>query len=254
MTTSFANAPDFEPAAPSADGPTAATPSPVPSDAGEPTVATETLLAWAPGGEDVPVPVFPLAGEAGGQPSWDRGTAGYPTPGAGPVFGQATAYGAPYPTAGWAPTDGFTGPKAWPVVIFTLFFGVFGAISAARRSRDARAFGLPVARYWQAFGGALVGGFFIWMLSLGILAATLIPLFENYHDSVMVITTDRLESQLMSSSASGVTVTQADCADDSVAPDGTGTYRCQVTFADGVARSYEVTVNDDGSWAASDPN
>lgn len=276
MTTSFANGPDFEPVAPSADGPTAATPGPVPSDApSDPKVARGTPLNWARGGDDAPRQVLPHPGHPIEQPGYapppgypaagDHGTpgyppAGYPTPGyptpgypapGYPPAGYPPPYGSPYPTAGWAPDDGFTGPKVWPVVVFTLFFGVFGAISAARRSRDARAFGLPVAPYWQAFGGAYVGGFLVWMVTLGGLAGILIPLYEGYRDSVVVMTPGRLEDQLMSSSASGVTITGADCVDDAVARDGAGTYRCQVTFADGVARSYEVTVKEDGTWATS---
>lgn len=268
MTTSIANEPNFEP---SLDPPTVAPPSPVtshrsaepstseamPSRAADATVEMAVVdpqpvgvsspdQGYLNGQPGYPPPGYPAPPSLSYPPASQAGYPGYSSPGAQPAFGQWAPYGA-HPSQ----TNGFTGPAAWPVAIFTVIFGVFGAISAARRSSDARALGLPTAPYWWTFGGSLVGGFVLWMLSLGILIAVAVPLFEQSRN---VMNADQLEVQLMQSSAAGVTVTQADCVDDSVNRHGAGTYRCQVTFSDGGAESYPVTVDDDGTWAAGNPD
>ncbi|TQS41320.1 hypothetical protein [Cryptosporangium phraense] len=139
------------------------------------------------------------------------------------------------------------GPKAWPVAVFTVIFGIFGAISAARRADDARALGLPSGRYWAVFGGALVGSFAIWTLAFGLLVAVWLPGYIESASTVM--TTAQLEQEIEASSAAGVAVSEADCVEESVNPDGTGYYDCQIAFGDGESLSYRISVNHDGTWA-----
>jgi len=218
--------------------------------------------------------------ESSGQ-SWTRGTAPYPPTGtfpssyAGPHYSGAPYAGAPghggatyggaasagRPPSFDAPGYGYgysaapswgshlTGPKAWPVAVFTVFFGIFGAISAARRSNDARALGLPGGRYWGVFAGALVGSFAVWTLVLGLAIAVSVPAY--LHATTTVMSTVELEQELEASNTVGGSVTHATCVEDAVGPTGSGTYECLISVSDGAALPYRITVSPDGSWAAS---
>ena len=150
-------------------------------------------------------------------------------------------------TPGWTPA--IDGPKAWPVAVFTVLFGIFGALSAARRSTDARAQGLPGGRYWGVFAGALVGSFAIWTFVLGVGIAVTVPLYLETTSTVM--TTNELEQELASSDSVGGSVTGATCLEEAVDPLGAGTYSCRLRLDDGADLPYRITVSDDGSWAAS---
>jgi hypothetical protein len=46
----------------------------------------------------------------------------------------------------------FKVPGVGPVIAFTAIFGLFGAISAARRSSKAKRAGFPTNKYWVTFG------------------------------------------------------------------------------------------------------
>ncbi|MFG1927678.1 hypothetical protein [Cryptosporangium sp. NPDC048952] len=182
--------------------------------------------------------------------AWSRGAAtipdSYGAHAAPPSF-DSPGYGYDYSSApAWPSIDG---PKAWPVAVFTMFFGIFGAISAARRSSDARALGLPGGRYWGVFAGTLVASFAVWTLILGIVIAVTVPLYLNATSTVM--TTTELEQQLTSTTSADGTVTGATCIEDTVDPLGVGTYACLVRFDDGADLPYRITVSNDGSWAAS---
>src|SRR5690348_8488761 len=59
-------------------------------------------------------------------------------------------------------TAGAPKPSWVPVVAFTFFFSLLGAISAARRAGKAQRTGHPGHPYWIAFGATLVVGFVIW--------------------------------------------------------------------------------------------
>lgn len=208
-------------------------------------------------------PTTPPTGAPAAEQGWTRGTAAYPPTGnfpggypGTPHFGLGTppppsfdtpGYGYGYSSAPAWPQQ-IEGPKAWPVAVFTLLFGLFGAISAARRSSDARALGLPGGRYWAVFAGALVGGFAIWTLVLGVLIAITVPLYQASKSSVMTPTA--LEQQLEASSTTEGSVNDATCAEEAVDATGTGTYQCLISFSDGSALPYRITVADDGSWAA----
>ncbi len=74
----------------------------------------------------------------------------------------------------------FTVPGIGPVIAFTAIFGVFGAISAARRSGKAKRAGLPTNKYWVAFGITLavvwaVGGIIGAVASMGAAKSTTPP-------------------------------------------------------------------------------
>ncbi|GAA0239275.1 hypothetical protein [Cryptosporangium japonicum] len=183
-----------------------------------------------------------------GAEAWSRGSASIPTGYSAPPSFDSPGYGYGYAAApAWGPA--ITGPKAWPVAAFTLLFGIFGAISAARRSSDARALGLPGGRYWGVFAGALVASFAVWTLVLGIVIAITVPLYLNYKSTVM--TTTELEQALVSSPSADGSVVDATCIESAVNPVGVGTYECLVHFDNGTDLPYRITVASDGSWAAS---
>ncbi|GAA3394219.1 hypothetical protein [Cryptosporangium minutisporangium] len=264
MTSSTANqpTPNTAESTPTADGglsfPTIAGPE------GFDPPATEVRFVSPDRALALPVPdaalPAPAAALAGANQAWTRGAASIPPysptgsfpgdypPAARPVSFDSPGYGYGYAAApSWAPA--FDGPKAWPVGVFTVLFGIFGAISAARRSSDARALGLPGGRYWAVFAGALVGSFALWTLVLGLAIAVAIP---AYLQSVTVMTTGQLERQLESSSAAGVTVADAVCLEEAVDATGVGTYQCLLMFTNGDDLTYRITVSDDGTWAASE--
>jgi hypothetical protein len=58
-------------------------------------------------------------------------------------------------------------PPSWiPVVVLTLLFGAFGAISAAKRAGAARTTLNQRPPYWIAFGVTMVAGSTIWAVVL----------------------------------------------------------------------------------------
>jgi hypothetical protein len=89
---------------------------------------------------------------------------GYPEPDPAPVIpdqvaytGQVPAY-ATYPTAlPYLPYGYEPAPTAWPIVAYTVLFGLFGLIPAGRRAGRARRAGYRTARYWWAWGGTYAG-------------------------------------------------------------------------------------------------
>jgi hypothetical protein len=247
MTPYATNEPDF--------GPPAGSSSDLPAEGSAPSRHARATAA----GDPPLIPTFPhVPPKMVQRPGWDRGAAAYPPPPGTyypglpqTAYGYAAGNATVYPATGWPPADGPIGPKAWPIAVLTMGFGVLGAVSAGRRSRDARCLGLPVARYWWVFGGSLVAGFTLWTMALGVAVAILVPSSLN---GTTVMDANRLDSALLDSGTAGVAVNQAQCVEDVVGSNGSGTYRCRVTFADGIAESYRVTVNDDGTWAAHEAN
>jgi hypothetical protein len=136
----------------------------------------------------------------------------------------------PGPNEVWGP-DATSGspPAVWPVALFTLFFGWFGAISAFRRSSKARDVGVSAARYWITFG---IVAAFNFVLGFLVMFALAIPVYLNYRDTVeakstsMVMTSERLEKGLASEPDSGIL--RASCTAVKVGSTGVGEYRCLV--------------------------
>lgn len=273
--------PGTEPTPPADDASASSAEAP-PTDAPpSPAVPTAPVLAHPiPAAPVPPAPVpppapvspavtgMPLTGipAMAGADSWNRGSAttypptysggqGYPHPagvggfgpgGTPPTF-DTPGYGYGYPGAPvWAPR--IDGPKAWPVAVFTVLFGAFGAISAARRSSDARALGLPSGRYWGTFAGSLVASFAVWAVIVGVVTAVTVPLYLA--STATVMTAPLLEQELSASSSANGVVTDATCIEDSVDPLGVGTYACLVRYDDGADLPYRITVSGDGTWAA----
>jgi hypothetical protein len=83
----------------------------------------------------------------------------------------------PPPQGGYPSVPQFKVPGVGPVIAFTAIFGVFGAISAARRSSKAKNAGFPTNKYWVTFGITLavvwaVGGIIGAISSIGAAKST----------------------------------------------------------------------------------
>jgi hypothetical protein len=93
----------------------------------------------------------------------------------------------------------FNVPGIGPVIAFTAIFGVFGAISAARRSGKAKRAGLPTNKYWVAFGITLavvwaVGGIIGAVSAVGAAKSTTPPVTNAAAPSVVATTPSALPS------------------------------------------------------------
>lgn len=216
----------------------------------------------------------PAGGDPGQPPGNDQQRPGNPTgPGPGPPYDAGGGSAPPpYPQWGGQPTSGYPGygptygpggyphpqqaapypqpdarrPAVWPVVIFTLLFGVFGSISAALRSRRARRLGLPIGKYWAAFAATLV-----------VFIAVVVAIAVESSSTPPVMTAAQLQTSLVQSAGwtdslgNKLTAKDATCVPDNVASNGVGTYRCIVDFTDGARVSDLVTVGPDGSYVTS---
>jgi hypothetical protein len=200
-------------------------------------------------------PQVPPEQPSQGQRPFTNQSPGDPTPPQWPGYsppGYAPPGYAPpgYMYAPWqygAPPNPPKRPTVWPVVVWTLVIGIFGAIPAAIRFGRARASGFPAARYWGAFA-ATFGAWLIVIVTIAVAASRPVP---------SVMTTTQLDTDLVQSGdwktalGTSATATSAICVTDHVAQNGAGTYRCVVDFTDGSRESILVTVDDSGTYVAS---
>jgi hypothetical protein len=217
-------------------------PAPPPAPADEPHFSTGHGRHAAPGpGQYADGPVSPVAG-----PGWHpagpgpEGYGAHPTwPVAPPTYGPGTAYstGPSYSATGGA--SFLPPPAVWPVILFSCFFGLFGIISAVRRSSAASKLGISGGRYWVGFGAGLaanvVVGFVVAVLTLGALLSNI------------VMTPGRLADQIVNNNTDQ-TATAATCAIEDVTTSGVGTYVCAVSYDDGTQADVTVTVTSNGDW------
>jgi hypothetical protein len=138
-------------------------------------------------------------------------------------------------------------PAIWPVVVFTLLFGVFGAISAARRAAQARRIRNGPAPYWIAFlVTLLVGGY----LSFMVATSAALPIIDTVRESAAV---DAVQQNLVGDGrlrkAAGTAATSATCtAVDVRRSDGRRDYSCLLTLDDGRTGTIGVTADRAGAW------
>lgn len=174
-------------------------------------------------------------------------------------LGEALPFGAPAPLLepepGPEPRDAADGiPGVGPVIVFTVLFGFFGAISAARRSSRAEVAGQRTSRYWYAFAWTLAGS---WVL--GILISASAALFLATVGAPAVTTADGISADWLEGSivdqgqfagADGQVTgpRTADCAGTRVGADGAGIYRCTIEFAGARRSVVDVTVSGNGEW------
>ena len=171
-----------------------------------------------------------------------------------PVYGAVTPYELPLPQHGGylvtypeRLTDARpTVPPVWPVAVFTLLFGVFGAVPAGRRATRAKAAGGGAAAYWLTFG--LIHGVMVAVLVL-LAVAVGVPAYVAAREGAIVKVLQ--ESVVSTARAADTTpaVIGADCrAEGERAADGLRPYRCVLTLADGRTSTMHVRADEDGRW------
>jgi hypothetical protein len=139
-------------------------------------------------------------------------------------------------------------PAVWPVVVFTLLFGVFGAITTSRRAAQARRVRNSTTPYWVAFLITLVAGGY---LSFMVTTAAVLPAIDNIRESAAV---DAVQQNLVGDGrlqkTAGTTATSATCtALDVRRSDGRRDYSCLLTLDDGRTGTIGVTADRAGAWA-----
>jgi hypothetical protein len=141
-------------------------------------------------------------------------------------------------------------PAVWPIIVWTLLFGVLGAISAKGRADQARRIGQPSGRYWGAFAGGLAASLLVSLVTIGVLVALATPVFLAERESAVA---HAVESNLVHDgrldATSGLVATRATC-DPVGVRDAAGNqeYRCLVELSGGQAASLEVLADERGNW------
>lgn len=212
---------------------------------------------------------------------------GQPVPQAGQPYGQPVAEDAypqayaeaPYQQAPPAPpyggynVPGYHGPAggvmppapvgAAPgigiIIVITALFGLFGAIPAAKRAGRAQALGLPVGRYWIAFGATLavswIAGIVLAFMMLSAAAAAVGETPAAVQSTT--ITADSVEQALLdkgdfrTSDGSTIDPTGATCSPKKVNDAGIGTWSCVIEFGTKTREKLQVTVPANGHWVIS---
>jgi hypothetical protein len=181
--------------------------------------------------------------------------AAYPDPALDRPAGELPGYLRPHP-----PSGGFSGngPSAGPVVAFTVFFGVFGMISAFRRAKRAEAVGDDTGRYWMAFGVTLALGWVVGAIAslLALVAAGFFPAASSSASSAatpaQTITAAELSQSMEDRgtftprSGKTIHIRTATCTATSVDAYGAGSYRCAVSVTDGTKYTLSVRADSTG--------
>jgi len=181
--------------------------------------------------------------------------AAYPDPGQSLPPDELPGYLKPYP-----PPGGFSGrgPSVRPVVALTLFFGVFGAVSAHRRAMRAEAAGDSPGKYWTAYGvtlslawvvGAIMsilwlafGGFFAGPTASSDAAAPAHPITAAELSRSMVD-----QGTFTGKNGKTVRIRAAACRTAAVDRTGAGDYSCALTLTDATKTTVLVHV-DAAGW------
>ncbi|MDT4995637.1 MAG: hypothetical protein QOH97_5529 [Actinoplanes sp.] len=138
-------------------------------------------------------------------------------------------------------------PAVWPVAAFTVFFGLLGAISAARRAGQARRSRNSSTPYWVTFVVTLaVSG----VLSLVVAASVAVPAYLALRESAVTATVrSNLVHDGRLKTLTGASASAATCATAGArAADGLREYACLFTLADGRTGTIEVAADMDGNW------
>ncbi|GAB1690187.1 hypothetical protein [Krasilnikovia sp. M28-CT-15] len=138
-------------------------------------------------------------------------------------------------------------PAAWPVAVWTLLFGVFGAIPARRRAAKARRIRASAAPYWIVFGVSLALGA---LITAGVGQTLVLPEYLELREGAVL---KQLQENIVADgelpNAAKMTATTATCQPlDERGDDGLRNYECALTLADGRARTVRVTADSHGDW------
>jgi hypothetical protein len=141
-------------------------------------------------------------------------------------------------------------PAVWPVTVFTLFFGLPGIISAARRASDARRGRNSTAPYWITFLVALAASAFVWFV-VGTVVVK--PIYDDVREGQrLAAVQDAIvhDGQLQ---RANITATGAQCraiAERDAA--GMREYLCRLSLSDGRSATLTVTADENGTWVTRD--
>jgi hypothetical protein len=198
-----------------------------------------------------PPPAYPTA------PPWASRAETVAEAPATPAYGSVTPYGAPFPEYGellvpypeeMANAARPQPPSWWPVVVWTFFFGLLGAVSAGRRAARARRGRNSAAPYWVAWAVTVAA---VSVLS-GLVVAVGVPAYLAYRENVI---TEALQSRLQ---ADGQLQAAAHAAATSVTCEPLGPrdragmrpYDCLFALDDGRSGTLSLTADSDGNWTA----
>ncbi|MGW4947121.1 hypothetical protein ACWEOZ_36675 [Actinoplanes sp. NPDC004185] len=238
---------------PQPGGPAQAAASPPPS-------AYPTAPPWATAGQ-APAPPAPRAtAEQAAAPTAPWAVAGQP---AAPwaVAGQAPAQAGP--SAPEQPLPQYGGllvpfpdeirhasraeaPAVWPVAVFTMLFGILGAISAKRRADQARRTRNSTAPYWITFVIALVAGAFCSFVASAVLVGPLITELQENQRLEAVQRNVVGDGQLKNAR---INATAAQCRPVGERDvEGMRDYLCRLTLDDGHTATLTLTADEAGQW------
>ena len=141
-------------------------------------------------------------------------------------------------------------PPWWPVVLWTMFFGIFGTISAARRAEQARRGRNSPVPYWIAFGVTMVLGAALsaaaWVVAVPVLQ-------DRYESGVTRLVEEQIRTDADLPRALGSDATAVVCVPTGDRVDGERMYSCTLTLADGRSATLSVTSDTDGNWGTKAP-
>lgn len=185
--------------------------------------------------------------------------AAYPDPNPLPPPGERPAEQLPGYLQPYPPAAGFSGkgPSVGPVVVFTIFFGVFGLFPAMRRAKRAEAVGDSPGRYWMAWGITFALGWVVSVVATLVLIAFGVIAVAAASDSATAGTTHKVTAAELSRSmvdqgtytgkgGKKSDIKSASCVVTSVDATGDGDYRCAVILADTTRATLLVRVDTDG--------
>ncbi|MEV4275242.1 hypothetical protein [Actinoplanes xinjiangensis] len=190
------------------------------------------------------------------------------------AYPQQPPMGAFPPPQGGYPSvpQQFKVPGIGPVIAFTAVFGIFGAISAARRSGKAKRAGFPTNKYWVTFGITVA---VVWAVA-GLIAAmgagrsttppvtsAAVPATQVVADQApaggVELAADAFTAAWLQEDVVGnsdfktvdgevAEVAAATCSAVQVDTMGVGSYQCVIDFASGERQSQNINVDASGAW------
>jgi hypothetical protein len=188
-----------------------------------------------------PVATYPTA------PPW---AAAVPAP-AGPAEAPLPPYGqllVPFPEE-MQNASRAKAPAWWPIVLWTMFSGLFGLISASRRAGHARRNRNSAAPYWITWAVSFVAAVFLWNVIIVPTASTLWTGFREGGRTEALQNNIVKDGQLQSTAR--LTAVSAQC--EPTAPrtdDGLRRYTCLLKLDDGRTGTLDVKADRDGKWTA----
>jgi hypothetical protein len=137
-------------------------------------------------------------------------------------------------------------PAVWPVAVFTMLFGILGAISAKRRADQARRTRNSAAPYWITFLISLLAGAFCSFVFSAVLVGPLVTELQENQRLEAVQRNVVGDGQLKNAR---INVTAAQCRPVGERDvEGMRDYLCRLTLDDGHTATLTLTADEAGQW------